>query len=313
MTASRTWLEAAINGPWGRALQPGMPITIQDIIAEGIAAAEAGAAIIHFHAYDETTGRQKDEGELYARIIEGILARVDVIAYPTIPLAGSGLGTHEPSAASAARDRYRHIDYLGQRGLIEWGVVDPGTVNFARYDEIEKGNAGFVYVNPPEHIQEGLRLALQHKLHPSFAIYEAGFARLGAALANKCSGIPTPIYRLMFSDEYAWGFPPQEYALDAYLTLIQQVAPKAPWMIAGLGVDVSPLAEAALERGGHVRVGLEDAHFSTDRTNVDLVKDAVRQIRTAGREPATADDIRAELKSIGPTAPKRRQAVKGEG
>lgn len=77
------------------------------IVAEGIAAAEAGAAILRFHAYDEATGRQRDNREPYARIIEGIRTRVDAIAYPTIPLAGSDLGAHEPADA---RGRYRHVE-----------------------------------------------------------------------------------------------------------------------------------------------------------------------------------------------------------
>ena len=48
----RVWIEAALNGPWSRALQPGIPDTVDAIIAEGIACARAGAAIVHTHAYD---------------------------------------------------------------------------------------------------------------------------------------------------------------------------------------------------------------------------------------------------------------------
>ena len=38
------WIEAAINGPWGKERQPGIPISIPDIVADGIAAVQAGAA-----------------------------------------------------------------------------------------------------------------------------------------------------------------------------------------------------------------------------------------------------------------------------
>ena len=298
MDVHQTWIEAALNGPWGRELQPGMPIRAEDVIEQGIAAAKAGAAIIHFHAYDEATGRQRDDWQLYARIIEGIRSRVDVIAYPTIPLAGSGLGTHEPSDPGAARERYRHIDELGRRGLIEWAVVDPGTVNFARFEAVARGESGFVYLNPGEHIREGLRLAAEHGFRPSFAIYEPGFTRLGAALAATVPGLPIPVYRFMFSDEFAWGFPPTRYALDAHLALLRDVAAKAPWMIAGLGVEISALVEDAVSRGGHVRVGLEDARFGTERSNLDLVEAAVRQVRAAGSEPAGVEGVRAALSAL---------------
>ncbi len=56
-----TWLEVALNGPWSRARQPRIPITVAEIVAEGIACVRAGAAIVHVHAYDEATGRQRDD------------------------------------------------------------------------------------------------------------------------------------------------------------------------------------------------------------------------------------------------------------
>lgn len=295
MDAGRTWIEVALNGPWGRELQPGAPVAVDAIVREGIAAAEAGAGIVHFHAYDEATGRQKDDWQLYARVIEGIRSRVDVIAYPTIPLAGSGLGSHEPAGAA---DRYRHVDELGRRGLIEWAVCDPGTVNFARFDRVAEGDAGFVYLNPGDHIREGLRIAAEHRIRPSFAIYEPGFSRLGAAMAAATGNVPTPVYRLMFSDEFAWGFPPRTYALEAHLALLAEAAPGAPWMVAGLGVDIEPLIDATLERGGHVRVGLEDARFGEERSNLDLVGRAAARVRASGREPATAAEIREELRLL---------------
>src|SRR4051812_45858955 len=82
--AQKTWLEVALNGGLTRAIQPRVPITVEDIVAEGIAAVQAGAAIVHLHAYDAATGRQKDDPDVYARIIEGIRNKVDAIVYPTV-------------------------------------------------------------------------------------------------------------------------------------------------------------------------------------------------------------------------------------
>ena len=50
------WLEAALNGPWTRARQPRIPVSVEEIVADGIACAQAGAAIVHLHAYDESNG-----------------------------------------------------------------------------------------------------------------------------------------------------------------------------------------------------------------------------------------------------------------
>src|SRR5438270_7523094 len=93
--AGKTWLEVALNGGWSRARQPRVPVSVEEIVRDGIAAVEAGAAIVHLHAYDVATGRQKDDADLYARIIEGIRARVDAIVYPTID-------GHVPDGAEAS-------------------------------------------------------------------------------------------------------------------------------------------------------------------------------------------------------------------
>ena len=79
----KTWLEVALNGPWDAPAQPRIPVTVKEIVEEGIACVKAGAAIVHAHAYDEATGTQNDDWELYARIITGIRGQVDAIVYPT--------------------------------------------------------------------------------------------------------------------------------------------------------------------------------------------------------------------------------------
>lgn len=284
------WLEAALNGPWGRDRQPDIPITVEEIVAEGIACATAGAAIIHLHAYDAASGRQHDDWQLCARIIEGIRAACDAIVYPTIPIAGSGFAG---ALTLTPQQRYAHLGELARRGLVEWAVVDPGSVNLARLDALAQRMPGFVYQNPDEHILEGLRICVEHRVRPSYAIYEPGFTRIGAALAKAHPGLPQPVYRFMFSDQFAFGFPPRAAYLDAHLALLRDTAPAAPWMIAGLGVDLRALVAAAVERGGHVRVGLEDWPLGACATNAALVGEAARLIAAAGGRLATAAEVRA--------------------
>lgn len=287
--AQDVWIEVALNGPWGKIRQPNMPIAVEDIVQEGVEAAKAGAGIVHFHAYDVQTGIQKDDWQIYARIIEGIRSKVDVITYPTMPLAGSAL----TGEAKTPKERYTHLDELGKRGLAEWATVDPGSVNFTRFDTGSSKEVSFIYMNPEDHIREGMRVCVEHKIRPSFAIYEPGFARLGAALAKEYAGLMRPMFRWMFSDEFAWSFPPVSYGLEAYLALLNDVAPGSPWMIAGLGVDVEPLVSEAIARGGHIRVGLEDAHFHNNLTNAQLLDRTLKLAQAAGAAPASPASIRA--------------------
>jgi 3-keto-5-aminohexanoate cleavage enzyme len=274
---NKTWLEVALNGPWGRERQPRIPLRTEEIVAEGIACAREGAAIVHVHAYDEATGRQHDDADRYTRIIEGIREQVDCIVYPTIPFARE---------AMSAQARFAAIEALALRVLLEWAVVDPGSVNLD----------GFVYLNPDGHIRHGLALAARHAFHPGYAIYEPGFVRHGAALARATTGVPQPIYRFMFTDGLEFGFPPREYALDAYLTLLTAEAPGAPWMVAGLDVEITPLIRAAAARGGHVRVGLEDSRFGSAHGNLAQVRAARKEIEAGGGVLASAAEVRGALK-----------------
>jgi 3-keto-5-aminohexanoate cleavage enzyme len=97
-----TWLEAAINGPWSRSRQPLIPIAVSDCIADGIACAREGAAIIHVHAYDAATGFQNDDAETYARIIEGIRAngRRHRLPHPAIDGDPGGVRAGHPPKLS---------------------------------------------------------------------------------------------------------------------------------------------------------------------------------------------------------------------
>ena len=290
----KVWIEAALNGAWTRERQPAIPISVDEIVADGIAAVEAGAAIVHLHAYDVATGRQRDDYDIYAPIIEGIRAKVDAIVYPTLPITGSGYA----GELRSAQERYVHLERLARNGLAEWGVIDPGSAVFTRFDQIARNEAGYTYSNPDEHFREGMRIAAEHGVRPSYAIYEAGCTRLGAATAAAMPRVPTPVYRFMFAQEFCFGFPPRERYLDTHLALLGEMAPGAPWMVAGLGVDIRPLIAPAVARGGHVRVGLEDRPWGVTETNRGLVEEAVGLVRAAGGEPAPAAEVRAACAAI---------------
>jgi uncharacterized protein (DUF849 family) len=68
------WLEVAVNGPWSHRLRPNIPVSADETVSDAVACAEAGAAIVHLHAYGPATGRQRDDYEIYAPLIERIRA-----------------------------------------------------------------------------------------------------------------------------------------------------------------------------------------------------------------------------------------------
>src|SRR5262245_57426108 len=291
----KVWIEAALNGAWSRALQPGIPDTVEAIVAEGVDCAQAGATIIHVHAYDGV-GPQTFDWQAYARIIEGIRARIDVPVYPSYPAVH--INGSEAAAMTDARTRFAHIEALAARGLLDFAVIDPGSVNLSLTKTTPAAAPAGTYMNPEPQVRHVLDFAARYNLHPAFAIYEPGFARAGAALA-RAFGVKAPIYRLMFCEGFAVGFPPRPYALAAYLALLEEAAGSTPWMIAAVNADLRPLFADTIARGGHIRVGLEDAPLGTTATNLALVEEAVRIVRQYGAEPASPAEMRLALAQAG--------------
>jgi uncharacterized protein (DUF849 family) len=87
-----------------------------------------------------------------------------------------------------------------------------------------------------------------------------------------------------------FGLRPTPTALDAYLELLDGC--DVPWAVAVLGGDVVDvgIARIALERGGHLRVGLEDFAGARQPTNEELVQEAVAVANEVGRPVATCDE-----------------------
>ena len=51
--SKRVWLEVALNGGWTRKRQPLIPVSRDELTEEAIRCVNAGAAVIHLHAYVE--------------------------------------------------------------------------------------------------------------------------------------------------------------------------------------------------------------------------------------------------------------------
>jgi uncharacterized protein (DUF849 family) len=103
-----------------------------------------------------------------------------------------------------------------------------------------------------------LELALNGDPTTLRPIFEPGFLRTALTWHRAGRVPPGAIVKVYFGGELEFGLPPTAAALDAYLELLEPSG--LPWSVAVLGGDVVAcgLAERAIRRGGHVRVGLED-------------------------------------------------------
>jgi uncharacterized protein (DUF849 family) len=279
-------IEAAINGATPKTVNPNVPVTEDEIVADALACFEAGAAIVHQHISNFNVSGD-EAAEVYLGIWRRVLAdRPDALWYPTI-----NLGPPD--------QWYAHIAPLAQSGLLRMGVSDPGSVNMGvPVNGLPVGS--FVYTNTFDDVAHQLELCRTHQLGPSLAIYEPGFLRTVLAYHRGGQLPPGSFIKLYFSSERglsgtAFGLPPSPTALAAYVELLDGTG--LPWAASAVGDDLirSELCRATLDAGGHLHVGLEFYAGERTPTNVELVTEAVEAVTAAGREVATSTDAAALL------------------
>ena len=271
-------IEAAINGVTTKEHNPHVPVSPEEIAADALRCIEGGAAIIHNHI-DRSGLTEREAAERYLEGWRPIFdVRPDALVYPTV---------HFGTAIS-----YEHLIPLAQSGLLRVGIVDPGSVNLGSSDEEGLPTGGFVYANSFDAVRRAFEICHVHRLGPSLAIYEPGFLRTTLAWWRAGRLPAGTMVKLYFSTERGlfgspFGLPPTPTALEAYLELLEPTS--LPWAVSVAGGDVvrSEIAALALERGGHLHLGLEFYGGDGQPSNADLLEAAVALCRAAGRDVAT--------------------------
>jgi 3-keto-5-aminohexanoate cleavage enzyme len=287
MTSEPVIIEAAINGATSKKRNPNVPLTPDEIASDALACLDAGAAIVHNHI-DLVGISEAEAAERYLQAWRVVLAeRPDALWYPTV---------HFGQTMS-----YEHLILLAQSGLLRLGLTDPGSVNLGGVDDEGVPIGGLVYANSFNAVARAFDICREQRLGPSLAIYEPGFLR--AALAYWRAGrLPAgAMVKLYFSSDQGYlgapfGLPPTERALEAYLELLAGC--DLPWAVSVVGGDVvaTEVARLALERGGHLHLGLEFYRGDRQPTNVELVTEAVELCDKAQRGVATPDQAAAILR-----------------
>jgi 3-keto-5-aminohexanoate cleavage enzyme len=277
-------IEVAINGIAKKEKNPNIPLSPEEIQIASLACLEAGASIIHAHNHNIRLVGQEAVDAYAAAWVDILAQRPDALWYAT------GV------AAESTDDRLLHHELLADLGLIRMAYVDPGSTNtgWADADGIPTGGT---YVNSYDHIRAAFEQCERRSLAPAIAIYEPGW--LNTTLAYHRAGkLPAgAMVKLYFGDEWgllarskgvSFGLPPTENALLAYLDMLEGSG--LPWSVSVWGGDLmkTPLPRLALERGGHLHVGLEEFYDPARQpTNVELVEEAVALCDQVGRPVAS--------------------------
>lgn len=271
----------------GKESNPNLPQQPEEIVAQGLEAWRAGAAVLHIHARDPD-GRPTADVAVFRRIVEGLReAGCD---------AALNLTTGGAVAGLPLEDRIRVIPEL-RPDLASFSVG--GGALLGRFDE----RAGcwvrdrFVQLfSSHEELERVARVFLEHGVRPELEVYHAGMLNNVRALAER-GALSEPLFVNLVT-----GLPGEvtEATVRNLVFLADSLPEGAVWQVTAIGArNHFRMLGAVAALGGHVRVGMEDNVWigpgELARSNGQIVEKAVRILQELGFEPATPADARAIL------------------
>ena len=269
---------------------PLVPRSPKQIADSAIAAARAGAAIVHCHVRDPDTGAPCHDQKYYREVTDRIRdADTDVVLNLTCGFGGdmmfgppdAPLPLLETTNLMSAQDRVAHLVECRP----EICTLDCGTMNFAESD--------YVLTNTPGMLRAMAQMMTDMDVRPEIEAFDTGHIWLAKqlvadgvlkdpALIQLCMGVP-------------WGAPND---LNTFMAMVNNVPQDWIWSAFSIGRNEMPYVAAATLAGGNVRVGLEDNLWLTKgtlATNEALVEKAVGIVEALGSTIIGPDAVRKKL------------------
>jgi uncharacterized protein (DUF849 family) len=280
-------------------MSPHLPTTPEEIAAEAIAAAEAGASIVHVHVRDPETGEPTSDLDLFRAVAERVHDACDVVVQPTTG-GGPGMSVEERIAVVPALEP-------------EMASCNMGSINFGlypilrRFDEFEhdwerpflEGTRDNIFSNTFADLETLLPVFHEHGTVPELECYDVGHLYNAKHLLDR--GLLEPPVHLQFVMGIHGGIGADESNLEHMIRTAERLfGDDHSFSVIGAGRTEFPLGTQAVSAGGHARVGLEDNLYlrrgELAESNADLVEKMVDLTwEVAGREPATPDQVREFL------------------
>lgn len=267
-----------------------VPVTPEQIAASGIAAANAGATVVHVHVRDPETGQGSRETRFYREVVQRIQdSGVDVIVNLTAGMGGDlEFGTDDPFSYGPGTDLVNGVDRLAHVAELRPDIctIDCGTLNF--------GEGSSTYISTPDWLRAGAARIKELGVRPEMEIFDTGHLWFANQLVAEGLIEQPPLYQLCMGIPY--GMPADPALLS---TIVNHLPAGAQWASFSLGRMQFPWVAQSILLGGHVRVGLEDNLYlskGVKATNASLVERTVGLVETLGATVASPDDARRILK-----------------
>ena len=286
-----TIITCAVTGGDDAVLEkhPRIPKTPNEIAEACLAAAEAGASIVHIHVRDPETGLSCNELDLYGQVMEQIrAANREVIINLTggvdcdIAFVRDKFPPEidvEETTMLAPKERIRHIlELKPDMASLDVGIVGDEDV--------------FYYIRPSEAklMAEAMRDA---GVKPELECFDLSHVEVALKLVGDGVVEEPPLFQICLGTSI--GAPANQIALQA---MIYRLPPNAVWAAFGCGRSQMPMVATVANLGGQVRVGLEDNIYLRKGVladNQSLVRNAADIIDRLGYAIATPLEARERL------------------
>ena len=250
---------------------PQLPTTLEELVATALECEAAGAAMIHVHIRDDEHRPTLD----LTRLRDTVAALRESTSL--VVQLSTGGSVHDPLS-----DRLRVLDAEPDSCSLTMG-----TTNFG--DD--------VFSNPWPFVCELYQLSQEREVVPEFELFDLGQVHALHRLLDKY-GLP---YGGRVHCDLVMGVPGgMNGTADALVAAVRDLpAAVTSWSATGIGRSTLAVALAALSKGGHLRVGMEDvltlARGVPVERNSQLVERAVALGAIAQRTPMTPDEARTFL------------------
>ncbi len=280
-------------------MSPYLPITPDQIVAESVAAAQAGASIIHLHARDPHDGRPSGDPELFLQFLPRIKQQTGAVLNIT---TGGAPGMSLDQRLAAAERASPEMTSLNM------GTINNGLFAGARrikdfaYDWekpfLEGGKSSY-FENSFHSIETIMkRLGQDHGVRFEFECYDLGH------IYNLAYMIEQKLYEGPLFLQFILGILGGVGAEIDNLLLMVRTAQRlfgsdVEWSVLAAGRHQMAMCTHNALMGGNVRVGLEDSlnlgRGELAKSNADQVAKICRILGELGFDVATPDEVRQRL------------------
>ncbi len=281
-------------------MSPHLPYTVEQVVEQGVAAAAAGAAVLHLHARDPGDGRPTADPAVFAKYARGISDQCDVIISIS---TGGGTGM-------TVQERLAGVLKLQP----ELCTLNLGTMNYGSFPMIDRYRGSFRY-DWEEPYLESTRAEpfvstyadIEHMLTVvgpqtgtkfEAEAYDTSHLYTLAYYLDKGLVKPPIFIQTIFGTMGGIG-PDVDHIVHMKRTADRLLGDAYQWSTLGAGRFQMGIVTAAAIMGSHVRVGLEDSLYLGKGQLAESNADQVHKIRgileALSLEIATPTEARAML------------------